>query len=147
MEGQPTECELAYLAGLFDGEGSVSILHNWAGHDKSKPRTHELYVNVANTNREVIEWVKAKVGVGTVHKKRCAGYPGARKDIFYWEARSRSAETFLRMVRPFLRIKVAHVEEALSFRIKQREIGRNVRDQCLRLKRLNGRPESCLISA
>lgn len=147
MEGTVTNEDAAYLAGLFDGDGSVCILHFWRSHDKTKPRTHELYVNIANTNHEVMEWVKARIGVGTVHKKRCAGYAGARKDIWYWEARCRSAETFLRIVQPFVRIKRAHIEEALIFRIKQREIGNDVRDQCLTLKRLNSRPELCLIAA
>lgn len=148
MQGCPMiDLDRAYLAGLFDGEGSVCIMHAFRSHTRSTIRTHELYVGIGNTNLAVIEWIKKVTGVGTVHKKRCAGYPGARKDIWYWEARCMSAEKFLRTVQPYAKIKARHIEEALLFRIKQREIGNDVRDQCLTLKRLNGRPELCLISA
>lgn len=137
-----TNEELAYLAGLFDGEGCVSIVHHRRKNRKGGAMYHELYIGIANTYWPVIDWVHKSLGYGTIHKKRAAGMPGARKDIWYWETANRKAEQFLALIRPYLKIKVAQAEEGLAFRAR-REWGVDVHNDCITMKRLNRRAEPC----
>jgi hypothetical protein len=134
----------SYLAGLFDGEGSVTITHHHRGHRKAGPLYHELAINIANTYEPVIQWVKDKLGFGMIHKKRCAGMPGARKDIWYWETANKKAEQFLLLILPYLKIRKAQAEEGLAFRARQKP-GVDIYDDCLTMKRLNRRTEPCRI--
>jgi len=55
-----------YLAGLFDGEGSISV-----GWTKTGVLVAEL--SVTNTNRDVLEYVKELVGGGTIRGDRRRG--------------------------------------------------------------------------
>lgn len=50
-----TPTEWAYLAGLIDGEGSISI-----GRQSGKPTSAKVRFN--NTDRDVIDWVKNRFG-------------------------------------------------------------------------------------
>jgi len=142
------EVELAYLAGLFDGEGSACIFHHHRSHDSKRPRTHELLVNIGSTNEAVLLWVKEVIGFGTMHRKMSAGMPGARKPIWYWETSCKKAETFLRMVQPYCKIKAPQIEEGLAFRQRQRDMAVSgkftyIYGDCLKMKALNGRNEPC----
>jgi hypothetical protein len=139
--------DIAYIAGLFDGEGSISIIHHRRGHRSNGKAVHELYVGIASTCSEVIDWLKRYLGFGLIHKKRCAGMPGVRKDIWYWETSCQAAENFLRLIENHAKIKRRHIEEALSFRNRQRKEGNDIAGQCLQLKRLNGRSEPCRLIA
>ena len=54
-----TETEKAYIAGIIDGEGTIGI-------HKDSRRSWVLYqprVSIANSNRELLEWIKTKACV------------------------------------------------------------------------------------
>ena len=54
--------EIAYLAGLIDGDGTISI-------NKDR-RSHKPVVSIANTNREVLEWCRNLIGRGSISSKK-----------------------------------------------------------------------------
>jgi hypothetical protein len=59
------EVDLAYAAGIFDGEGSVSIIHTKTGHTKADGsiyRHYRLQVCVVNTNPILCQWLKETFG-------------------------------------------------------------------------------------
>ena len=56
------DVEIAYLAGLIDGDGTISIQ---ADRGKHKP-----VVSISNTNREVLEWCKNLIGQGSISSKK-----------------------------------------------------------------------------
>jgi hypothetical protein len=56
------DVEIAYLAGLIDGDGTISI-HSDSG-------AHKPMVSIANTNREVLEWCKNLIGKGSISNKK-----------------------------------------------------------------------------
>lgn len=91
---------LAYLAGLFDGEGCIT---------RANGRT---IVQIGMTDREVIEYL-ASLG-GTM---RCEDGPGRgnRKPLYRWRllARREVAE-FLAAVLPYLRVKRAVAQARLD---------------------------------
>ncbi|HEC75488.1 MAG TPA: hypothetical protein ENI26_14150 [Methylophaga aminisulfidivorans] len=48
-----TECDLAYLAGMLDGEGTFSI-------QRTKNNVYCPRMNVGNTDKAALEWLKSK---------------------------------------------------------------------------------------
>ena len=77
------ESDIAYIAGLFDGEGSINIKRS---QEKKKKHTGKGYrttnsmrisMEITMTDEEVIRWVHKLLKVGTVNNKP---RKGLRKD-------------------------------------------------------------------
>jgi hypothetical protein len=91
------ECDFdaAYAAGLFDGEGSVTLTRN---HPLRWPSPQ---VSVASNDREVLEWLQARFGgVITTEKPRLP----TPSISFDWKLTDRKALAFLGLIRPYLLI-------------------------------------------
>jgi len=102
--------DLAYIAGIIDGEGFITIRCDRKANDK-----HSLYVGVGNTERWLLEWLRANFGGKLVTSHKPEGY----KDFFQWAIVSRSAGNFLELVLPYLRLKKGQAELALQFQEKK----------------------------
>lgn len=89
------ETDLAYLAGILDGEGYISRRFQRSGE-----RRPTFIVGITNTDMGLMEWL---LGMGgTLHRKK----RGAGKQCYEWNVRSlRDAVAFLRAVEPYMRIK------------------------------------------
>lgn len=89
--------ELAYVAGIIDGEGTITL---------SRRRKNELpspYICVSSTNREVLEWLKTRLGGTICSKKR---YRENHKQSYIWYIRlATKCLTLLNEIEPFLIIK------------------------------------------
>ncbi len=101
------EQEAAYAAGLFDGEGCILISKNSKG-------SYWLQTRVTNTNRDILEWLKARFG-------GCIGVQGPAKGhkrvrpCWYWSQYSNGGAAFLVEVMPHLIIKRKQAKVALQF--------------------------------
>ena len=107
------EVDLAYFAGLFDGEGHVRI-----GKDP-KPRygattRYYLQVIISNQNLQVLEELQQNFG-GSIH-----GSSGC----YHLAFGALQSMRFLEEVKPYIRIKLPQVEVALEFQRLQIENGR-----------------------
>ena len=91
-----SDIEAAYAAGILDGEGSVQLVRI------RKSRWPSPSVSVASTDRELLEWLRARVG-GSIVQKRT--YRPHHSISFEWKLADRRALQFLELVRPFLVIK------------------------------------------
>ena len=60
------ETDAAYLAGLIDGDSTISV----KCEGEAKGNKYSPYVSIANTNREVLEWCKDLIGVGAISTKK-----------------------------------------------------------------------------
>lgn len=58
-----TDVERAYLAGLIDGEGTITLTR------AHKNQTPSPQISIANNSIEVLMWVRDKLGVGTTMMK------------------------------------------------------------------------------
>ncbi len=103
------KCNVAYFAGLFDGEGSINIItptgsrYAWA-----------LSCAVKMTNsRELMAEMKAAFGGNTGEK--WSYRRNGNKPQYYWQVRARLAGKFLAAVYPFLRVKKEEAEVAIRF--------------------------------
>lgn len=112
--------ELAYIAGLMDGEGTILIRDNyikknwgWQKHGLS------LLVEIGLTDKELLPWLCNAYG-GSVY--RCKD-----KRKHYWKEMSRwhlsanQALHFLLDIFPYLRLKKEQAEVAIAFQSAKRQ--------------------------
>lgn len=110
--------DAAYLAGLIDGEGSITLtrLH--------RNQNRQLVLTISSTERALLDWVMNSTGVGKLTTKRTARphhAPG-----FTYAVANRQAMAIIDQVTPFLR----------SYK---RDRARLVLDHYLRLTPRNGK--------
>ncbi len=102
--------DLAYFAGIFDGEGCVTIKKvqkkTTAGNTS---RSHSLQVDIGNTNEWLCRQFAFAFG-GSVHSQKSTG-----KRVWRWQVAARKAGAFLEAILPYMRIKRPQVEIALQF--------------------------------
>jgi hypothetical protein len=91
-----SDIEAAYAAGILDGEGSICFSRN------RTLRWPSPSVSVASTDRELLEWLRARVG-GSIIQKRT--YQPQHSASYEWKLTDRRALEFLKIVRPFLVIQ------------------------------------------
>jgi len=100
------QTDIAYAAGVFDGEGSIYIANI--------KRYKQLKVQMCNTNEQLINWFKEKFG-GIVNG------PYTRKHLQkkpQWEwsiSVSRGAEIFLRLIKDYCIEKKEKCQEGIDF--------------------------------
>lgn len=111
-----TKEELAWVAGFFDGEGCISIWKQkpTSYRGQSKNISHILKVSVSNTNESSIDYLVSLFG--GYKSKRNANTKKNQKLVWAWECCANKAETFLRIVYPYLRIKKFRAEIAIQLR-------------------------------
>lgn len=100
-----TEIDIAYLAGLFDGEGSVCF-----GFTKNSSQSNKKYgrliVNIAQKDRMILDWVRESLGYGAVHWNGVSCHQ--------YRAVKASARKFLALIRPYVKIKGLVIDEKLA---------------------------------
>jgi hypothetical protein len=106
------DLELAYLAGLFDGEGCIQIAHNKPQYNK-KTEQHTLTCRVEMTDQEAVRGFLTFGG--SVHIKRASEQNPKWKDQWCWTVSSNKALYFLQTIYPFIRLKKAEAECGINF--------------------------------
>lgn len=105
-----TNLQIAYLAGIIDGEGSIGL---YSKRPSDKDRHYvTLQLSVVNTSKPLMKWLSANVPVGNVGRK--AGPKTNHKEIFHWTASSSKAVEVLRLVLPYLVVKKAQAEVVIE---------------------------------
>ncbi|QDK02883.1 HNH endonuclease [Streptomyces phage Braelyn] len=99
---------LAYYAGLFDGEGCVSI--NKVKGYRGRKDSFQLRVSVSSTHKQVLDRLQIKFGGVLVERKRS----GAQVS-WQWVMTSRMARDFLMLLEPYLIIKSEQAKIGILF--------------------------------
>lgn len=107
------ETDLAWAAGIIDGEGSIHLVHITRPAASGTRIGWRLNVTVWNTNPLIVQRTAEIFGVGSVHVvQRRPGW----KPQWYWQTASKKAEEVLRAVEPYLVGKAEHARLALLSR-------------------------------
>jgi hypothetical protein len=103
-----TETEKAYIAGLFDGEGCVSMhIRKPVRASREKNDMVVVQITLGMTNRETIEWLCKLTGTPYVTGDRSGrGW----KDIYIWRPNMTIAYDVMEQVYPYLITKKRNVE-------------------------------------
>ena len=106
----PSPTDLAYLAGLLDGEGSICILKGTRAYGTPK---HWLEVSIGNTHLGVLQWVQETFGGRVSHNAE--RFTKRNHRTWRWRASASEAAAILRFLLPYLKIKVEQARLALEF--------------------------------
>lgn len=106
-EAKLTVADLAYIAGLFDGEGSVEIRCCVMPYGPK----YNLRLTVGNTNQEIISWLHSLFG-GFVQSKPPRQ---RRRACHWWSLTGDKAAEFLKLIEPYSRIKAQHIAYIKEF--------------------------------
>jgi ketosteroid isomerase-like protein len=115
--------DIAYIAGLFDGEGSIYFArrnenkkkHNGKGYRISM--SQRISMEISMTDQSVIRWVHEVLGVGTVVEKRKKGF---RKNgtpylkQWKWRCTFRDAYYVCRLLWPYAHTKLPKINKIID---------------------------------
>ncbi len=118
-----SESNIAYIAGLFDGEGCVQIKRY---KEKKKKHTGKGYrvsnsmrisMEITMTDESVIRWVHEILKVGSVNKKPRSGFRknGTRYLLqLRWRCHFRDAYYVARLLWPYAQVKLQGIEKIMD---------------------------------
>lgn len=103
-----TKTELAYLAGIIDGEGTITLATGSGRPEHGRP-----FVQVSNTNYKLAEWIREKVNIqfGFFEYDR---HPEKQKKNFLFQWRGPFGAEILHLVLPYLILKRKQAELVLD---------------------------------
>ena len=117
------ESDIAYLAGLFDGEGSLQCKKGWERKKKHKGKGYRMSnsmrisMEIAMTDESVIRWVHETLQVGSVIKRNVKGLNKAGKKYktqWRWRCTFREAYYVCRLIWPYVQVKLHKVEQVID---------------------------------
>ena len=105
--------DLAYLAGIIDGEGSVSI---HLGLAKKKYPVYIAQVVVVNSDVGLLDWIYSRFG-GMIHKKPTpkSGW-ATKRQCYTWTLTGYALDRVLSLVSPYMIVKKQQVDIVIAFR-------------------------------
>ena len=130
MEKVPlTIAEVAYIAGLFDGEGFVSYKKYPKKRKGSKKdyMTWNIGLEISMTDKNVIELVHETLMVGTVHEKPPGKGQIGKKMQYRWRCGYRDALHVCKLLWPHVVVKLHKIEQIIDhYEPDIQELGDNV---------------------
>lgn len=105
-----TDTELAYIAGIIDGEGCIEVYSHKSNKYAGYRTTFKL--SVTNTELILIRWILNTTGIGAISTFK--NKDENHKVAYRWNICARQAGTFLRLIRPWLIVKAGQADVALA---------------------------------
>jgi len=125
-----SEVDKAYIAGLFDGEGSIHFKRGVEKKKKHKGKpgfrlSNSMRINmeITMTDRSVLIWLHEVLGVGTLRPKTVKGL---RKDgspylpQYKWRCVFRDAYYVCLLLWPFAHTKLPKIQKIIEYYAKQK---------------------------
>ena len=118
------DTDKAYIAGLFDGEGSIHFKRGLEKKKKHKGKGHRLSnslrlsMEITMTDKSVVMWVHDVLGVGTFREKRVKG---KRKDgtpylkQYKWRCVFRDAYLVSCALFPYAHVKLDKIQKVIDY--------------------------------
>ena len=112
-----SDVDKAYIAGLFDGEGSI---HFKRKPEKKRSGTYDcmrISMEISMTDRSVLIWVHEVLGVGTLNKKPRKGkrVDGSNYLMQYrWRCTFRDAFYVCCLLLPFAHTKLHKIQQVIE---------------------------------
>ena len=129
------EVDIAYIAGLFDGEGSINIKRGVEKKKKHKGKGYRttnsmrISMEITMTDQSVLIWVHEVLGVGTLRPKRVKGL---RKDgtpylkQYKWRCTFRDCYQVCLLLWPFAHVKLDKIQKVIEQYSGQKVMNGNV---------------------
>ena len=123
--------DIAYIAGLFDADGSVQYKKYMKkkGGSKKKYPAWNIKLEISMTHRDVIELVHETLMVGTVYKKPPGKGQLGKKMQYRWRCSHRDALHVCKLLWPHAVVKLHKIEQIIDhYEPDIQELGDNVVD-------------------
>jgi len=107
---------LAYIAGLFDGEGYIRIakdIYRIKLRLRRNP-TYSVRIGISMCNPYAIKYIFDNFD-GSIHKMRSSRAKPNHRTLYGWIATSKKAYAFLTAIRPWLIVKAEEADIAIEF--------------------------------
>ena len=130
-----SEVDMAYIAGLFDGEGSIYFKRGVEKKKKHKGKGYRLSnsmrisMEITMTDKSVLIWVHEVLGVGTLRPKKVKG---KRKDgtpylkQYKWRCTFRDAYQVCLLIWPFAHVKLNKIQQIIEYYSDKKIMNGNV---------------------
>ena len=122
------ETDIAYIAGLFDGEGSINITRRPERKKKHKGKGYRISnsmrisMEISITDQSVLIWLHEVLGVGTLTDKPRKGLRknGTKYLMQYrWRCTFRDAYYVCCLIWPFAHTKLPKIQQVINHYSKQ----------------------------
>ena len=129
------EVNMAYIAGLFDGEGSIHFKRGIEKKKKHKGKGYRLSnsmrisMEITMTDKSVLIWLHEVLGVGTLRPKHVKG---KRKDgtpylkQYKWRCTFRDAYQVCLLIWPFAHVKLDKIQKIIDYYSDKKVMNGNV---------------------
>lgn len=107
-----TSEQLAYLAGIIDGEGSISVELQRANGKGRRLDYYTLRMCVFNTNLDLIKWIVETFGGAYYHNTKYEG----RKQCYTWKIFGDKLLDIVSACHPYFIVKKKHADIVMEFR-------------------------------
>ena len=117
------DTNLAYIAGLFDGEGNIQYKQYMRKrpHNKKPYPTWSIRMEMAMTDQSILRWVREILNVGTVGEKRYkTAYTVGWKKQWRWRCSHRDAYYVSCLLFPYAHVKLDGMQKIISHYAKRK---------------------------
>ena len=109
--------DIAYIAGLFDGEGHVEYKKRLVKQKKGKNKAYKTWsirCEMSMTDREVMEWFHQTLNFGTLNKREAKLSWTGKKPQWRWRCSYRDALEFAKLLWPYAQVKLHPLEQIID---------------------------------
>ena len=110
------ESEIAYLAGLFDGEGNIQYkqyMRQRRHQEKAYP-TWSIRMEMSMTDESIIRYTHEVLGVGTVGKRKNGKGSLGKKQQWRWRCGYRDAYSVCLLFWPHAHVKLEKIQKIID---------------------------------
>tara|TARA_R110000787_G_scaffold122329_1_gene233248 strand:- start:726 stop:1085 length:360 start_codon:yes stop_codon:yes gene_type:complete len=107
---------ISYLAGLFDGEGSITY-KRYLRKKKGTGKSYYMWavrMEVSMTDEDVIRYILTILNVGTIHKKPPHITSLGKKMQYRWRCNYRQALKVCKLFLPYARVKRDKIKQIIN---------------------------------
>jgi hypothetical protein len=114
--------QIAYLAGIIDGEGCIYI--GYGKHGKYGSGYQWLSVmQVTNCEENLIIWLENTFGGVKAKHSRWTSKKAFYRPIYQWNVTGKMLDYLLPLIHPYLVIKKKHCEIMMQYRLTSKNLG------------------------
>jgi hypothetical protein len=110
-----TVAQLAYMAGIMDGEGTFYI-GNYSGNRLNGDKHYQTIIAIASTDQSLIGWLHNTFGGSTREYTPNQMAKNSRKQVYRWQATSNRLLHICEEIMPYLVIKKRQCEIMIEIR-------------------------------
>ena len=109
------ETDAAYIAGLFDGEGSVDFKRRKERRGKYTTNAMQITMRIEMTDQSILKWIHATLKLGTVRKRnRSPSVKKHWKDRWVYTLRFRQAYQVCCLIWPYAHVKLDKIQQIID---------------------------------